>query len=196
MICGLICELSVVCHGIPDKRELQDGDTVNVDVTVILDGFHGDLNETYCVGKVSDEKKRLIKNTYECLDKAIRTVKPGLKFRDIGVPISKHARKNGHSVVRTFCGHGIGELFHCAPNVPHYAKNKAKGTARPGMCFTIEPMINAGGWRDVQWPDGWTAVTADGLPSAQFEHTLVVTETGCDVLTKRLDSSPPLCFQE
>ncbi|GJP54996.1 hypothetical protein CLOM_g13990 [Closterium sp. NIES-68] len=180
----------VVCHGIPDCRRLEDGDIVNVDVTVYLDGCHGDLNETFFVGKVSEAVVHLVRTTMECLDKAIAMVKPGVRFREVGEVISRHAAQAGLSVVRTYCGHGIGELFHCAPNIPHYSKNKAVGLMKAGQIFTIEPMINAGGWKDRMWPDGWTAVTADGSPSAQFEHTMLVTETGCEVLTARLPSSP------
>ena len=118
------------------------------------------------------------------------TGKPGVRYRDLGTVISKRARANDLSVVRTYCGHGIHRLFHTAPNVPHYAKNKAVGKMSVGHCFTIEPMICAGAWQDTQWPDGWTAVTVDGRRSAQFEHTLVITPAGCEVLTARLPSSP------
>eukprot|EP01025_Chloroclados_australasicus_P051373 TRINITY_DN59803_c0_g1_i1.p1 TRINITY_DN59803_c0_g1~~TRINITY_DN59803_c0_g1_i1.p1 ORF type:complete len:219 (+),score=28.08 TRINITY_DN59803_c0_g1_i1:82-657(+) len=177
-------------------RELEDGDIVNVDVSCMLDGAHGDLNETFTVGNVDEESKKLVKVTYECLMKAINAVKPGTRYRDIGNIINTHAVNNGFSVVKTYCGHGIGELFHCAPNVPHYANNKAKGVMQVGNTFTIEPMINAGTHRDLTWPDGWTAVTADGKRSAQFEHGLVVTETGCRVLTARTADSPPLWWEE
>merc|ERR1712118_97125 len=111
-----------------------------------------------------------------------------MRFRDIGDVITRHAQANGFSVVKSFCGHGINTLFHCAPSIPHYARNKAVGVAKAGQCFTIEPMINQGRWQDRIWPDGWTAVTDDGLPSAQFEHTLLVTDTGCEVLTRRTDT--------
>lgn len=180
----------VVCHGIPDSRQLKDGDIVNVDVTVYLDGCHGDLNETFFVGGVSSASVHLVRSTMECLDKAIAMVKPGVRFREVGEVISRHAAQAGLAVVRTYCGHGIGALFHCAPNIPHYAKNKAVGLMKAGQIFTIEPMINTGVWKDRMWPDGWTAVTADGSRSAQFEHTLLVTDTGCEVLTARLPSSP------
>jgi len=186
----------VICHGIPDQRELQDGDIVNVDVTAYFQGFHGDLNETFVVGEPDEESKRLIKVTHDCLMKAIGEVKPGVRFRDMGEVISTHAQKNGFSVVKTYCGHGIGDLFHCAPNIPHYARNKAVGVMKEGMTFTIEPMINMGSWRDQTWPDGWTAVTEDGKRSAQFEHTLLVTATGCEILTARLESSPPLWWEK
>ncbi|XP_013164476.1 PREDICTED: methionine aminopeptidase 1 isoform X2 [Papilio xuthus] len=180
----------VICHGIPDLRPLQDGDICNVDVTVYHRGFHGDLNETFFVGTILESSRKLVQVTYECLQKAIDIVKPGEKYREIGNVIQKHAQANGLSVVRSYCGHGIHRLFHTAPNVPHYAKNKAVGVMKPGHCFTIEPMINEGGWRDEQWPDHWTAVTADGSWSAQFEQTLLVTETGCDILTKREGGRP------
>ncbi|KAK3288917.1 Microtubule-associated protein 1A, partial [Cymbomonas tetramitiformis] len=182
----------VICHGIPDARILEDGDVVNVDVTACLDGWHGDLNETFCVGNVSDENKHLVKTAYECLFKAIEMVKPGTRYRDVGDAISRHASNNKLSVVKTYCGHGIGDLFHCAPNVPHYARNKAVGVMKVGQTFTIEPMINQGSWKDMTWPDGWTAVTEDGKHSAQFEHTMVVTETGVELLTARLPTSPDM----
>ncbi|CAI9292278.1 unnamed protein product [Lactuca saligna] len=180
----------VICHGIPDGRKLEDGDIVNIDVTVYYKGVHGDLNETYFVGNVDEASLQLVKCTYECLEKAIAIVKPGVRFREIGEIINRHATMAGLSVVKSYCGHGIGELFHCAPNIPHYARNKTVGVMKAGQTFTIEPMINTGVWRDRMWPDGWTAVTADGKRSAQFEHTLLVTETGVEVLTGRLPTSP------
>lgn len=180
----------VICHGIPDKRPLQDGDIVNADITVYHNGFHGDVNETFFVGKPDEASKKLVKVTWECLDYAIKTVKPGVRYREIGNAIQKHAQHNGFSVVRSYCGHGIHRLFHTAPSVPHYAKNKAVGVMKPGHTFTIEPMISEGTWRDVIWPDNWTAVTQDGRRSAQFEHTLLVTDTGVDVLTKRESGIP------
>ncbi|VDK51155.1 unnamed protein product [Anisakis simplex] len=176
----------VICHGIPDLRPLENGDICNVDVTVYHRGFHGDLNETLLVGdQVDEESKKLVAVTYECIEEAIKIVHPGVKFREVGNVIQKHANANGFSVVKTYCGHGINRLFHTAPNVPHYAKNKAVGVMKAGNTFTIEPMINAGSYHDQQWPDGWTAVTVDGKRSAQFEQTLLVTETGCEVLTAR-----------
>ncbi|EAZ63252.1 methionine aminopeptidase [Scheffersomyces stipitis CBS 6054] len=183
----------VICHGIPDKYVLQDGDIVNVDVSIYYLGFHSDLNETYYVGdkaKANPDVVRLVETTREALDLAIAAVKPGLAFRDLGNIIEEHATKNGLSVVKTYCGHGTGELFHCQPNVPHYAKNKAIGIAKPGMVFTIEPMLNLGSYRDIQWPDNWTATTLDGKFSAQFEHMMLVTEDGVEVLTARFDDSP------
>ncbi|KAG8134425.1 putative Methionine aminopeptidase protein [Naja naja] len=162
-----------------------------VDITVYRNGYHGDLNETFYVGEVDEGAKRLVQTTYECLMQAIDAVKPGVRYRELGNIIQKHAQANGFSVVRSYCGHGIHKLFHTAPNVPHYAKNKAVGVMKPGHAFTIEPMICEGGWQDETWPDGWTAVTRDGKRSAQFEHTLLVTDTGCDILTRRLDSIRP-----
>ncbi|KAM3725126.1 Methionine aminopeptidase [Dirofilaria immitis] len=189
----------VVCHGIPDMRKLENGDICNVDVTVYHRGFHGDLNETFLVGdKVKEETRKLVKVTYECLQHAIDLVRPGVRFREIGNVIQKHANAHGFSVVKTYCGHGIHRLFHTVPNVPHYAssfwlsflENKAMGIMKAGNTFTIEPMINAGGHNNERWPDNWTAVTSDGKPSAQFEQTLLVTESGCDVLTARNTGRP------
>ncbi|RIB22999.1 peptidase M24, structural domain-containing protein [Gigaspora rosea] len=185
----------VICHGIPDRRELKEGDIINLDVTLYHDGFHGDLNETYPVGIINTDSQKLIKTAKECLNKAIECVKPGFLYRDLGAVIEKNAKANNCSVVRTYCGHGIHRLFHCPPNVPHYTKNKAVGKMKPGHVFTIEPMINFGAfvicllgiWRDRHWPDNWTAVTEDGKRSAQFEHTLLVTETGVEILTAGKD---------
>lgn len=133
---------------------------------------------------------RVIETTRECLDKAIANVKPGMLFREPGDIIEKHAKSRDCSVIKTYCGHGINQVFHCAPNIPHYAKNKAVGKARPGMTFTIEQMITLGSYKDKTWPDDWTSVTADGSRTAQFEHTLLVTEDGVEVLTARLPDSP------
>ncbi|QDZ23099.1 methionine aminopeptidase [Chloropicon primus] len=193
-VCSSVNE--VVCHGIPDRRELEDGDIVNLDVTCFYKGFHGDLNETHCVGKVSEKHKKLVRTAHECMEKAIAMVRPGVRFRDLGTPISQHAKANGFSVVRDYCGHGIGNLFHCAPTIPHYEKNKTPGTMRAGMTFTIEPMINEGSKHCVTWPDGWTAVTRDGKRSAQFEQTLLCTENGCEILTARTPNSTPLWWHE
>ncbi|KAJ3330601.1 Methionine aminopeptidase 1 [Blyttiomyces sp. JEL0837] len=173
----------VICHGIPDRYELQDGDILNIDVSVYHGGFHADLNDTYLIGNVDPAGVKLVKTARECLDKAIEHVKPGNLYRDLGNIIQKVADSNGFSVVRTYCGHGIGRNFHSSPSVPHYSKNKAVGVMKPGHVFTIEPMISEGSWRDLQWPDRWTAVTVDGKRSAQFEETLLVTETGVEILT-------------
>ncbi|KAI9680384.1 MAG: Methionine aminopeptidase 1 [Trizodia sp. TS-e1964] len=183
----------VICHGIPDQRILVDGDILNIDVTLYHEGFHGDLNETYYVGPkalADPDSVRVIETARECLDQAIANVKPGMLFREPGAIIEKHAKSKGCSVVKTYCGHGINQLFHCAPNIPHYARNKAVGVAKPGVCFTIEPMICLGTYKDKTWPDDWTSVTADGMRTAQFEHTLLVTEYGVEVLTARTAASP------
>jgi len=173
----------VVCHGIPDSRKLEDGDILNIDVTVYYGEYHGDVNATFLIGNVDEQGKKLVTVTKEALDKAIEIVKPGTLYREVGNVITKHVTPHGFQVVRTYCGHGIGKLFHAAPSIPHYAKNKAIGVMKAGHVFTIEPMINEGNWLDVLWPDDWTSVTKDGKRSAQFEHTLLVTETGCEVLT-------------
>lgn len=183
----------VICHGIPDKRPLEDGDIINLDITVYKDGVHSDMNHTYYVGdkaRANPDAIRLIEGTRQALDAAIALVKPGALFRSFGDEIEKVAKKFGLSVVRSYTGHGIHELFHAAPSIPHYANNKAAGICKPGMCFTIEPMLNLGTYRDKSWPDNWTAVTADGKWSAQFEHTLLVTEDGCEVLTAKNKRSP------
>ena len=145
----------VICHGIPDRRPLRAGDIVNVDVSVFLNGWHADLNETFLVGEVDEAGRRLVRVTHECLMKAIAICRPGTRYREVGDVITRHAHANGFSVVRAYCGHGTGDLFHCAPNVPHYANNKAKGVMKEGEVFTIEPMICEGSYRDRTWPDGW-----------------------------------------
>jgi len=183
----------VICHGIPDLRELQKGDVVNVDVSVYRGGYHADLNETYVVGAADEGAYHLVETAFMCLSAGADLVRPGTMYRDVGAAVEKVAKARGCSVVRTYCGHGIGELFHTAPNIPHYAKNKATGIMKPGHIFTIEPMINEGVWRDKTWPDQWTAVTADGKRSAQFEHTFLVTEDGCEILTMR-DSEPKMLW--
>jgi methionyl aminopeptidase len=174
----------VICHGIPDSRPLSEGDIVNLDVTVYLDGVHGDTNATFGVGNIDDASQRLIVVTRESLDKGIEAVAPGRPISDIGRAIQRHAEAAGFGVVRDYCGHGIGEVFHSLPQIPHYYEPSARTVMEPGMTFTIEPMITLGTWRHVLWDDGWTAVTADGCRTAQFEHTILVTETGADVLTR------------
>ncbi|XP_046584795.1 LOW QUALITY PROTEIN: methionine aminopeptidase 1-like [Haliotis rubra] len=149
-------------------------------------------HETFCWVQLM----KIARNWEGSLQHAIEEVKPGVRYREIGNVIQKHAQAHGYSVVRSYCGHGIHQLFHTAPSVPHYAKNKAVGVMKPGHCFTIEPMISEGTWRDEMWPDNWTAVTQDGRRSAQFEHTLLVTETGCDVLTRRLDKDGQSHFMD
>ncbi|KAI9101141.1 peptidase M24, structural domain-containing protein [Phlyctochytrium arcticum] len=173
----------VICHGIPDRYEIQDGDIVNLDVSCMFNGFHGDLNETICVGNVDPVGRKLVANARACLDQAIAMCKPGVLYREVGNVIQKHAHSEGFSVVRTYCGHGINRLFHCKPDVPHYARNKTPGVMKPGHTFTIEPMISEGVWRDEHWPDNWTCTTQDGKRSAQFEETLLITETGVEILT-------------
>ena len=186
-ICTSVNE--VVCHGIPsDKKVLKHGDIINIDITVIKDGFHGDTSKMFIVGKPSPHSERLIAITQECLYKGIDIVKPGATLGDIGHVIQKHAEANYYSVVREYCGHGIGEIFHEEPQVLHYGKKGAGMALKEGMTFTIEPMLNAGK-RHVKLnkKDGWTVTTKDGRPSAQWEHTLVVTSDGCEVLTARPD---------
>jgi len=186
----------VICHGIPDCRPLENGDIVNIDITVYKDGYHGDLNETFTVGNVEQKYKDLIKVTHDSLMEAISHVKPGVMFKKLGEVIDNYVTKYGYTPNRTYCGHGVGKLFHCPPNIPHYRKNKAVGKAKPGMIFTIEPMINMGQWKDKIWTfDHWTDVTVDGQRSAQFEHTLLVTEDGCEILTARTNKSPPLWWE-
>ncbi|HET6873959.1 MAG TPA: type I methionyl aminopeptidase [Acidimicrobiales bacterium] len=181
-ICTSVNE--VICHGIPDDRPLMDGDIVNIDVTAYIGGVHGDCNATFYVGDVDPDTRRLVEVTRECRDLGIAAVKPGRPLSDIGRAIQVHAEGHGYGVVRTFVGHGIGEQFHLPPNVPHYFSEQASTIMKPGMTFTIEPMITVGSWRERMWDNGWTAVTVDGKRTAQFEHTLVVTEEGCEVLTK------------
>jgi methionyl aminopeptidase len=172
-----------VCHGIPNERPLKDGDIVNIDVTVIKDGWHGDTSRMFVVGEGSIQAKRLCQLTYDAMWKGIQRVKPGARLGDIGWAIQSFTESQGFSVVREFCGHGIGRKFHEEPQVLHYGKAGAGIELLPGMTFTIEPMITEGSWQDALWDDGWTAVTADGKRSAQFEHTLVVTADGAEILT-------------
>ncbi|MDP9182729.1 MAG: type I methionyl aminopeptidase [Actinomycetota bacterium] len=174
----------VICHGIPDSTVLKDGDIVNLDVTIYLDGVHGDTNATFCVGEVDDESRALVEVTRECLDRGIAAVKPGGSVRDIGRAIQEHAEGQGYGVVRAFVGHGIGRSFHSEPQVYHYDNpSAARAPLVAGMTFTIEPMITIGDWRHEMWDDGWTAVTRDRSRTAQFEHTLVVTDDGAEILT-------------
>jgi methionyl aminopeptidase len=175
----------VICHGIPDDRALQDGDIVNLDVTVYRDGVHGDTNATFLVGDVDPESRRLVDVTEQCLWRGIEAVQPGRPISDIGRAIEDHAKKHRFGVVRAFIGHGIGEQFHTDLQILHYYDPNATTVMRPGMTFTIEPMITMGTWRHVLWDDGWTAVTADGRRTAQFEHTILVTDDGVEVLTRR-----------
>ena len=173
----------VICHGIPDDRPLQDGDIVNLDVTAFREGVHGDCNATFLVGDVAPEFQQLVRVTKECMMKGIEAVVPGRPISDIGRAIEQHAKKYRYGVVRAFVGHGIGEEFHSDIQVPHYYDAKASMTMLPGMTFTVEPMITMGTWRHDSWDDDWTAVTTDGKRTAQFEHTLLVTEEGVEILT-------------
>ncbi len=173
----------VVCHGIPDERLLVEGDCVNIDVTVIRDGWYGDASRMFHLGRVSGEARRLTEVTHACLMRAIEVVRPGATFGDIGHVIQEFAEGAGFSVVRNFAGHGLGREFHCEPVVLHYGRAGEGEVIRKGMFFTIEPMINAGRHGVRVLGDGWTAVTADGSLSAQFEHTLGVTENGCEIFT-------------
>jgi methionyl aminopeptidase len=174
----------IVCHGIPDDRPLREGDIVNLDVTIFLGGVHGDHSETFCVGEVDPDAARLVDVTLECLWEGIRAVAPGAPVNAIGRAIEDRATADGFSVVRTFVGHGVGEVFHTVPSVPHYFDPRAADRLEPGWTFTIEPMINAGSWQcGPIWPDDWTAPTADLSLSAQFEHTVLVTPSGVEVLT-------------
>jgi len=181
----------VICHGIPDCRKVREGDIVNLDISVFKDGYHSDLNETFLIGKCDEASENLVKTAYESLRKASELIMEGTLYRELGPVISKTAAQNGCTVVRTYCGHGVGKNFHQAPNVPHYAKNKAIGIMRPGHIFTAEPMINIGAnWGDTLWPDSWTAPTRDGARSAQFEHTFLINEEGkLDILTAKPGTS-------
>lgn len=174
----------VVCHGIPGDKRLENGDIVNIDITVILDGWYGDSSRMYFVGdKISLKARRLVEVTYECLMRGIAVVKPGATLGDIGHAIQSHAEAANFSVVRDFCGHGLGRIFHTVPSVLHYGKPGAGEVLKAGMFFTIEPMINAGRFDVKVLSDGWTAVTKDKSLSAQFEHSLGVTETGVEIFT-------------
>jgi methionyl aminopeptidase len=173
----------VICHGIPDSRPLEDGDIVNLDITVFLEGMHGDCSATFLVGQVDEAGRRLVRVARECLERGIAAVRPGLPIGVIGGAIEPHAARFGYGVVRDYCGHGIGETFHTSLQIPHHQDPRARTVMAPGMTFTIEPMITEGDWAASLWQDGWTAVTADGRRSAQFEHTLLVTGDGAEILT-------------
>ncbi|HEY9709029.1 MAG TPA: type I methionyl aminopeptidase, partial [Oculatellaceae cyanobacterium] len=181
-ICTSINE--VVCHGIPHAKQiLKDGDIINIDVTPLLEGYHGDTSKTFFVGTPSPLAKKLVEVTEECLRRGIAEVKPDARIGDIGAAIQEYAEAQGFSVVRDFVGHGVSNIFHTAPQVPHYGTRGKGKRLRPGMVFTIEPMINEGTWEVEVLADKWTAVTKDGKLSAQFEHTLAVTEDGVEILT-------------
>ena len=173
----------VVCHGIPSARTLKEGDILNIDLTSIVDGWHGDSSRMYLVGDVSLKARRLVDVTYECLMLGIEQAKPGNRLGDIGHAIQRHAEKHRYSVVRDFVGHGVGRVYHDAPDVLHFGRPGTGPELKPGMIFTIEPMINAGRPDVKMLDDGWTAVTRDRSLSAQFEHSIGITETGCEIFT-------------
>ncbi|XP_074583188.1 methionine aminopeptidase 1B, chloroplastic-like [Curcuma longa] len=172
-----------MCHGIPDSRQLQDGDIINIDVTVYLNGYHGDTSKTFLCGNVNELTKRLVKVAEECLERAIYVCKDGANFKKIGKRISEHAEKYGYGVVERFVGHGVGTVFHSEPLILHHRNDKS-GCMVEGETFTIEPILTMGSTESVTWDDGWTTVTADGSRAAQFEHTILITRTGAEVLTK------------
>jgi methionyl aminopeptidase len=174
----------VVCHGIPNEKTLKDGDIVNIDVTPIVDGWHGDTSRMFFVGDVPIKAKRLVDITYECLMLGIEQARPGNRMGDVSNAIQRHAEANRYSVVRDFCGHGVGRLFHDSPEVVHAGRPGTGPELRPGMIFTIEPMINIGRADVKVLDDGWTAVTRDRSLSAQFEHSIGITEDGCEIFTK------------
>ena len=174
----------VVCHGIPSDRILDDGDMLNVDVTAIVDDYHGDTSRMFCIGKTSVKANNLISTTYEAMMRAINILKPGVKLGDIGHEIQSYVESKGFSVVKDFCGHGISNVFHEYPNVLHYGKKDTGVELKSGMTFTIEPMINDGKYDVKILDDGWTAVTKDKSLSAQFEHTIGITENGYEIFTK------------
>ena len=174
----------VVCHGIPSEKVLKDGDIVNVDVTALKDGWHGDTSRTFKIGEVSVKAEKLVNTTYEAMMKAIRIIKEGVHLGDIGHVIQSHVESQGFSVVQDFCGHGIGKSFHQEPNVLHYGKKGTGEKIKAGMIFTIEPMINLGNYETKTLNDGWTAVTKDKSLSAQFEHTIGVTSEGYEIFTQ------------
>jgi methionyl aminopeptidase len=183
-ICTSVNE--VICHGIPNAKQiLKEGDIINIDVTPLVDGYHGDTSRTFFVGTPSPKAKKLVEVTEECLRRGIAEVKPGARIGDIGAAIQEYAEGHGFSVVRDFVGHGVSNVFHTAPEIPHYGTRGKGKRLRSGMVFTIEPMINEGTWEVEVLGDGWTAVTRDRKLSAQFEHTLAVTEDGVEILTLR-----------
>ena len=183
----------VVCHGIPSDRVLRDGDAINVDVTAIIDEHYGDTSRMFCIGNTSVKLNNLIDTTYESMMRAIKILKPGIKLGDIGHEIQSYVEEKGFSVVRDFCGHGISTTFHEHPNILHFGSKNSGMELRPGMTFTIEPMINAGKYHVKMLNDGWTAVTKDKSLSAQFEHTLGITENGYEIFTESAKgySKPP-----
>jgi len=181
----------VVCHGVPGNKRLKNGDIINIDITVIKDGFHGDTSRMFYVGEPSIQARRLVEATYECMWRGIVSVRPGAYLGDIGHAIQTHAERSGFSVVREFCGHGIGRNFHEEPQILHYGKPRTGLKLHAGMTFTVEPMINAGKAGIRQLADGWTIVTKDHSLSAQWEHTVLVTESGYEILTHSAGTPKP-----
>ena len=189
----------VICHGIPDMRPLQLGDVLNIDITVYLDGYHGDCSEMFVVGgkdAADDNARQLIQTTYDCWIQAMELVKPGMNYNVIGRSIEEYVEPRGFSTVHSFCGHGIGQVFHTAPNIYHYTVNQPLEVMEAGHVFTIEPMICEGQSEAYMWPDDWTATTVDGKRSAQFEHTLLITLDGVEALTAKIDTSPIQFWEE
>lgn len=187
----------VICHGIPDDTRLEDGDIVNIDVSCYVNGVHGDLSEMVLIGEVDADAKQLVKATHDAWMAAIAVCGPGVPYAEIGRVIEDQVSPLGYSIVKQFCGHGIGRVFHEPPNVLHYKAPFGTGAKMErGHCFTIEPMINEGGDGCLDWADGWTVTTRDGKRSAQFEHTLLVTESGVDILTKRTAKSQRFWWEE
>ena len=183
----------VVCHGIPGPRALREGEIANIDVTVVVDGWHGDTSRMYAIGEVAPRARRLIEVTYEALDRGLAAAKPGARLGDIGYAIQSYVEAQRCSVVRDFCGHGLGKVFHDSPNILHFGRKGEGPPLKPGMFFTVEPMINLGGYAVKILSDGWTAVTRDRSLSAQFEHTVGVTDKGVEIFTlspKGLDKPP------
>ena len=183
----------VICHGIPSDRTLEEGDILNIDVTAIVNNYYGDTSRMFAVGEISVKAKNLINSTYESMMNAIKILKPGSKLGDIGYEIQSYVEEKGFSVVRDFCGHGISNIFHEPPNVLHYGKKNTGQELKPGMTFTIEPMINVGKYESKLLNDGWTAVTKDKSLSAQYEHTLGITENGYEIFTESVKgyTKPP-----
>lgn len=185
----------VICHGIPNDKKLKDGDIINIDITVIADGYHGDTSQMFFIGKAGIMAERLVRVSQECLYKAIEQVKPGISLGTLGSIIQKHAEGSNYSIVREYCGHGIGKGFHEEPQVLHYGRPDTGDILKPGMCLTIEPMVNAGKRHSKVLKDNWTVVTKDRSLSSQFEHTLLVTEDGVEVLTLRSDETLQKVYQ-
>ena len=183
----------IICHGIPSDRVLEEGDILNIDVTAIVNDYYGDTSRMFTVGEISVKAKNLINSTYESMMNAIKILKPGSKLGDIGYEIQSYVEEKGFSVVRDFCGHGISNTFHEPPNILHYGKKDTGQELKPGMTFTIEPMINAGKYESKLLNDGWTAVTKDKSLSAQYEHTLGITENGYEIFTESVKgyTKPP-----